>query len=127
MMPRRPHEREAAAARSLDRRACREARRFVGRRADDRVARLDETELVVRGEPLDVLARVTREQLVVGCSASLTCVRKPLEQDGEPLRPFRMSAEDGMQARERRMAQDVDRTISSSSASERSPWARPTR
>jgi hypothetical protein len=104
MMARGPYEREAAAARCLDRRACREARRFVGRRADDRVARLDETELVDRGEPLDAL-----------------------EQDGEPLRPFRMSAEDGMQARERRMAQDVDRTISSSSASERSPWARPTR
>jgi len=47
-----------------------------------------------------------------------------LEQDGEPLRPLGMMA-GRMEARQRRVAQDVDRTISASVST--SPPARPSR
>jgi hypothetical protein len=50
-----------------------------------------------------------------------------LEKHREPLGPFGMDA-GGVEARERRVRQDVDRTISSSSASEATPGrARPSR
>ena len=78
-----------------------------------------------------MFVRMARQQLLVGRRASLARIGKLLEQDGKPLRPLRMSAEHRVQARERRVCQDVDWTIFASSSSDRPPvpllWARPRR
>ena len=123
MVARRAHEREPAAPRRLDRGPGREGRRLERRLARDRVAvepgrRLDRT------DALDVLARVNKKELVLGRRATLAPPVPMVEQDGEPLRPLGVVA-GGMETRERRMAQDVDRTISASASS--SPPARPSR
>gem|GEM_PF-4698320 len=75
----------------------------------------------------DVLGRVAELQLGLGRGTPLARPGKPLEQDGEPLRPLGMMAR-RMQLRESGMAQEVDRTISSSSPSDATPGrARPSR
>jgi hypothetical protein len=71
-----------------------------------------------------VLARVYKKQLVVGRGPALAPQVLVLEQDSQPLRPLGMVA-CRVQARERGMAQDVDRTISASAST--SPPARPSR
>ena len=74
---------------------------------------------------------MAEQQLLVAGAASFDEVWEALEQDGEPLLPFRMAAPGRMELGERRMRQDVDRRISAKSASDRppvsDPWARPTR
>jgi hypothetical protein len=119
----RAHEGEAAAPRGLDRRPCRKARRLERRRRRNRVA-VEPRWLRDRPDEIDVLARVYKEKLVVGRRATLAPYVLVLEQDGQPLRPLGMVA-GRMQARERGVAQDVDRTISASAST--SPPARPSR
>ena len=81
----------------------------------------------VPAQAREVLWAVAEQQLIVGRRTALGPVREVLEQDGEPLLRFGMCTR-GVQARERRVGQDVDRTVSSSSSSDAPPArARPTR
>ena len=74
-----------------------------------------------------MILTVAEEQLVLRCGAAFAPVREALEQDREPLALFGMLAR-LVQAGERGMGQDVDRTVSSSSSSVAPPArARPTR
>ena len=75
-------------------------------------------------DPADVLRGVHEQELVLGGAPALAPDHLMLEEHGESLRPLRVVA-GRMQARERRMRQDVDRTISASDSM--SPFARPTR
>lgn len=119
----RAYEREAAAARRLDRRSRRERGRLERRLARDRVA-VEPDGPVDPADALYVLARVYEEELVVGRPSALAPDVLVLEQDREPLRTVGMMAR-RMEARERRMGQDVDRTVSASTST--SPPARPRR
>jgi hypothetical protein len=67
-----------------------------------------------------VLGRVAEPKLVLARPPSLTRVGEPLEQRGEPLLPFRV-VPGRVELGERRMRQDVDRTISPSSSSDAAP------
>jgi hypothetical protein len=62
-----------------------------------------------------MLRRVAEEEVVLARGAALAPAALVLEQDGEALRPLRVVA-GRVQARERGMGQDVDRTISASSS-----------
>jgi hypothetical protein len=74
-----------------------------------------------------VLGGVAEQELLLGRRAADARVGEVLQQDGEPLRPFGVMT-GGVEARERRVGQDVDRTISSSSSSDATPGrARPSR
>jgi hypothetical protein len=122
----RPHERETAAQRCLDRRPRREACGLPRRLACDRVA-VEERRPVDLRDAVDVRLRVAEQKLVVAGAAPLGEAGEVLQQDGEPLLSLGMAAPGRMELGERRVRQDVDRTISATSASERSPCARPTR
>jgi hypothetical protein len=123
VVARRPHEREAAAHRGLDRRAGREGRCLERRLGGDRVA-VQPRWPVDGADPLDVLSRVYKKELVVGRVPALAPPVSVLQQDRQPFRPLRVLA-GGVEARERGVGQDVDRTISASVSS--SPPARPSR
>ena len=74
-----------------------------------------------------MLGGVTEQELLVGRRAADARVGEVLEQNCQPLRPFRVMT-GGVETRERRVRQDVDRTISSSSSTEATPGrARPSR
>jgi hypothetical protein len=74
-----------------------------------------------------MFTRVTPKHLFLGCRPAFAPARERLQQSLEPLARFRM-IERGMESREPRMRQDVDRRSASAiSSSERSPRARPTR
>jgi hypothetical protein len=122
----RAHERETAAQRRLDRSSRREARGLARRPACDRVA-VEERRPVNLGDAVDMRLRMAEQKLVVACAPSFDEVGEVLQEDGEPLLSLRMAAPGRMELGERRVRQDVDRTISATSASERSPCARPTR
>lgn len=119
----RAHEREAAASRRIDRRSRRERGGLERRLARDRVA-VEPDGLADGMDALYVLARVYEEELVLGRPSALAPDVLVVEKDGEPLRPVRMVA-GRMEARERRMGQDVDLTVSASAST--SPPARPRR
>jgi hypothetical protein len=74
---------------------------------------------------------MAEQELVVPCASALDEVREVLQEDGQPFLPLGMAAPGRVELGERRMRQDVDRTISAKSASDRppvsDPWARPTR
>ena len=72
----------------------------------------------------DVLGRVDEPELLLGRAAPFAPHELVLEEDGQPLRPLGVVA-GRVEARERGMRQDVDRTISASAS--RSPSARPSR
>ena len=122
-MPRRANEREPAAPRRFDRSPGGERRSLERRLARDGVG-IEPHAAVDRAHLLHVLARVYKKELLVGRCAALAPDMLVLEEDGEPLRPLGMVA-GRVQARERGMGQDVDRTISASVSS--SPPARPSR
>jgi hypothetical protein len=74
-----------------------------------------------------MLGGVAEQELVLGRRATYARVGEMLQQDGQSLRAFGMVA-GGVEARERRVRQDVDRTISSSSSTDATPGrARPSR
>ena len=74
-----------------------------------------------------MLGRVAEQDLVDRGGATFAPALELLEEDGEPLRTFRMMSR-GVKPRERGVRQDVDRTISASSSSDATPLrARPTR
>ena len=123
MMAGRPHEREATAARRLDRRSGGERRSLEGRVGRDRVA-VEPDALVDAADALHVLARVHEEELVLGRGPALAPHVLVVEQHPEPFRPVGM-VPGRMESRERGMGQDVDRTISASRST--SPPARPSR
>ena len=126
VMPGRAHERETAAERRLDRGARREHRRLVGRGRSDGVG----GDPRAAGERLnagEVLRGVAEEQLLLCCYTALDPIGEVLEEDGEPLAPLGVLAR-RVQAGERGVGQEVDRTVSSSSSSDAPPArARPTR
>ena len=126
MVPGRAHEREAAAESGLDRRAGRERRRLPRRLGADGVV-VEPLRRVERAHSRDVLGGVAGAQLVLVRRAALGPVREVLQQHGDPLGPLRVVA-GRVQARERRVRQEVDRTIWSSSSSDAAPArARPSR
>ena len=114
MVTRRSHERERTAQRGLYRGSGRDARSLEGRPARDRVG-VEPLRLGDGSDPRDVLGRVHEQQLLLACRATLAPQVPVLEQRGQPLAPLRVVA-GGMEARERRVRQDVDRTISASSS-----------
>jgi hypothetical protein len=74
-----------------------------------------------------MLGGVAEQELVLGRRATYARVGEMLQQDGQSLRAFGMVA-GGVEARERRVRQDVDRTISTSSSRDTdSRCARPSR
>ena len=79
-----------------------------------------------RAHVRDVLARVAELELVLGRRAAFAAPGKVLQQSGEPFTPLRMLS-GRVQASERRMGQDVDRAIPSSSSRLLAPCATPTR
>jgi hypothetical protein len=125
-MARRPHEREAAVQGGLDRGAGREGCRLERRRGAGGVG-VEQRRGREAPDVLYVLGRMTQAQVVLGRSPPLGPALEVVEQDGEARRPFRVGP-GRVQARERRVRQDVDRTVSSS-ASSGVPFARasPTR
>jgi hypothetical protein len=94
----------------------RERRSLERRRARDRIAVEPRPPRHVL-DPRDVLARVAEKELVVARRAPLARIREALGENGEPLRTLRMVT-GRVQARERRVRQDVDRAIRSSSSSD---------
>ena len=126
VMSRRSYECEAALQRRFDRRSGRE-RRCLERRLRPNGVGGEPREAVEPADARDVLCAVAEQQLIVGCRATLGPVREVLEQDGEPLLRFGVCAR-RVEVRERRVGQDVDRTVSSSSSSDTPPArASPTR
>ena len=126
VMSGRAHEGEAAVERSLDRGACREGGRLVGRGRPDGVGS-DPRAAGKRLNASEVLRGVAKEQLLLGGRAALGPRGEVLEQDREPLSPLGVLA-CRVQAGERGVGQEVDRTVSSSSSSDAPPdRARPTR
>ena len=109
VVARRPHEREAAAQRRLDRRARRERRSLVRRLGAERVAVEPDRRVAVANQ-LDVLGGVAQEKLVLPRRAPLAPDVLVAEEDGEPLGALRMAAR-RVQPRHRRMRQDVDELI----------------
>jgi hypothetical protein len=122
----RAHEGEAAAQRRLDRGSRREPGRLVRRLARDRVP-VEERRPVDPCDAVDVRLRVAEQELVLECSTSLDEVGKVLQQRRQPLLALRVAAPGRVEPREPWMRQDVDRMISTTSASGRPPCARPTR
>jgi hypothetical protein len=126
VVPGRPDEREAALQRSLDRRSCRE-RCCLERRLRGNSVGGQPRKAVDPSDACEVLCAVAQQQLVIGRRAALGPVSEVLEEDGEPLLRFGVCAR-RVEVRERRMGQDVDRTVSSSSSSDTPPArASPTR
>ena len=77
-------------------------------------------------DPLDVLLRVTADDRLDRRRLDRV-VLKRLQQNRQPLLGLGVALS-RMQARERRVAQDVDRRTASASSSSEAPfWARPTR
>jgi hypothetical protein len=110
MVPRRPHEGEAAALDRLDRRPGRKARQLVARRRADRV-RIEIAGASARGDGrdgLDVVALVTRGQLLDRRAARNNLAGQGIEQCPDPLRPLGM-APCRVEAREVRMGQQLQR------------------
>jgi hypothetical protein len=126
MMARRPNEREAAVQRSLDRRSDGERRRLERRLRRDRVA-VEPRAALDRADAIDVLLRVAEQELLLGRGASLGPFGEAREQNLEPLPALGVCAR-RVQARERWVRQEVDRT-SSCSSSRVAPFlrARPSR
>ena len=106
--------RERTAQRGFYRGPGRDARSLEGRPACDRVG-VEPLRLGDGSDPRDVLGRVHEQQLLLACRATFAPQVLVLEQRGQPLAPLRVVA-GGMEARERRVRQDVDRTISASSS-----------
>jgi len=125
-MARRADEREATLERRFDRRAGGEARGLVRRLAGDRVA-VEQRRPVDRRDTVEVRLCMAEEELVVAGAPTLDEVGEVPQEDGEPLLSLGVAAPGRVELGERRMRQDVDRTISATSASDRSPCARPTR
>ena len=124
-MARRADEREPAPSHRLDRRSRREQRRLVARLGGDGVG-VEPDRVLDPPNDLDVLRRVAALEVGVAGRLGLDDVEL-VQEHGEPLRRFGM-AERGMEAREPRMAYEVDRrTAAASSPRSVSPWARPTR
>jgi hypothetical protein len=125
-MSRWSYECEAALQRGFDRRAGRERRCLERRLRADGVGG-EPREAVELADSRNVLCAVAEQQLSVGRRATFGPIREVLEQDGEPLFRFGVCAR-RVQVRERRVGQDVDRTVSSSSSSGTPPArASPTR
>ena len=128
VVARRAHEREAAVQRRLDRRAGREQRGLVGR-VGRRSCRSRATPATSTARTCATCSAVWHEpQLVLGrraalASSSWKCSSSTASRSGRS-----GWCAGRVQARERRMRQDVDRTIWSSSSSDATPGrARPSR
>jgi len=125
-MPGRSHECEATLQRRGDRRPGCERRGLERRLRCDGVAG-EPGEGLERADARNVLCAVAEQQLLFGGCAAFVPVREVLEQDREPLLRFGMCAR-RVEVRQRRVGQDVDRTVSSSSSSDTPPArASPTR
>jgi hypothetical protein len=107
MVSGRPDEREGAGLRRLDRDPRRELRGLPARLGDDRVRIVEPGRLVDLCERVEVLRRVDTFDRGARCRPSLACVGERVEQDADPLRCLGMT-KGRVQARERRMGQDVD-------------------
>ena len=83
--------------------------------------------MVDRADPRDLLGAVAEQQLLLGRGAALAPVGEVLEENREPRLRLGVRARP-VQVRERRMGQELDRTVSSSSSRD-APRARerPTR
>ena len=126
VMPGRSHEREASVQRGLDRRTGRECRRLPRRLGGDGVV-VEPLRSVECAHARDVLVGVAGAKLVLARRPTLGPARKMLQQHAEPLGSLRVVTR-RVQARKRRMRQEVDRTIWSSSSSDAAPArARPSR
>ena len=121
VMSGRADEREAACARRLDRSSGREQSGGRCRLADDRVG-IEPTHGVDREHAFYMFTRVTPKHFVHRRGSSLGPGRKRVEQRRQPLRRLGM-AERRMQARERRMRQDVDRRTASVELGERAAFS----
>jgi hypothetical protein len=118
-------EREPAPPNRFDRRPRCEERRLEARLRGDRVG-VEPDRVIDTPHDLDVLGRVAALEIGDGARRRLDDLEL-VQERGEPLRRLRM-AEGRMEARERRMAYEVDRrTASASSPRSASPCARPTR
>ena len=114
----RAYEREATALGGRGRGAGGEQRRLETRLGGERVA-VEPGRLRDRPDPLDVLLVVAARDRLDRRRPDLV-VLEGLEQNREPFRRLGM-ARRRMQARERRMAQDVDRRTASASLSRDAP------
>ena len=122
----RPDERERFLPRGVDCDPRGERCGLEGRRRRDGVV-VEPRDPLDRTDRGDVLRGVAEQELVLGRRATYARVGEMLQQDGQSLRAFGMVA-GGVEARERRVRQDVDRTISSSSSIDATPGrARPSR
>jgi len=89
--------------------------RLVRRPGRERVP-VEPGRIADRADVRDVLLRVAEPKLLLGRRPSLAPLADVLEQDGEPLGPLRVVL-GRVEARERGVRQDVDRTLLSSSSS----------
>jgi hypothetical protein len=125
-MARWPHECKAAAQCRFDRGAGGERPGLERRIRPDRVS-VEPRSALERADASEMRRGVAEKQLVLGRRAAFAPVREVLEQDDEALLPLGVLTRP-VQVRERRMGQDVDRTVSSSSSSDAPPdRASPTR
>ena len=121
----RAREREAATLDGGNRRPGCKQRGLEGRLGGEGVA-VEPGRFRDRPDPLDVLLRMAAEDRLNRRRADCV-VLKRLQQNRQPLLGLGVALS-RMQARERPVAQEVDRrTASASSSSEAPSWARPTR
>ena len=121
MVPRRPDEREPAALGGLDRRARGEQRRLVARLRPDGVG-VEHLDPLERRDPLDVRRVVAALHGLPRRRAGLVPGPDAVEQHLEPALRLRVRAR-RVQARHRRVRQEVDRRTASARSSTAAPEA----